>query len=372
MAVITCPHCRKYISSLLTVCPECGRPVSLSSNAEPSDESSSEAPTASCDAADTSGTPLDQPALSPEEPAQDPLPDASDAAKPRFSLRRWLGFSFLLAVVLGLLSFLYYTHQRNASLEQRAYERLSGCVDLDFYEDYIVRFPDGKHIDEVKDQLNKIKQERAIYLSSTKTGTREELRQFIKAHPDSPYRRVCELRVDSLDWSAASSANSVESYDHYLELHPDGIFAEAATESKNRQARLEVTKEEYSKINGMLNSFLTALSSNEAPRIDAVIGEPISFCGQNDSKGVEILTFFRQHFSQTDILGVHFSVVKDVVIKKYPSVSQSGQLDYEISAQLEATLNRTAIDSLNLQHWSLHAQLNPDRKFTNVDMSRLK
>lgn len=366
MAVITCPHCHKYISSLVTRCPECGK--ELKNNGVNEDSDGLDDTVSSNDSETTSNEENVAKIKSSADPSN--LTRRLRVILKRVSYRRIALFLATILTVTAVTFFLIKDCERSANLEQRAFDRLTGCTNLNFYEDYIVRFPDGKHIDEVKKLYAQVKTQSAQFYQQTSNGTKEELLLFIKNNPSSPYCKVCELRIDSLDWQDASAANTVSAYGQYLADHPQGIFVEVANETKNRLAKLEVTEEERSKLHGMLDSFLSALASNDAGRIDQLLGGPITFCSQTGMSGEGIVTLNQQHFNSPDILGVHFALQGGLSIKKRPSASSAGEYVYTINAQYEATLNRTATDSTHVQTWAFTAQLTPDRKVTSIDMRR--
>lgn len=342
MAVIQCPHCGKYISSTLKTCPECDKPLVLNEQ-ENADN------------------------------AYPGHPSLSRKSSPWWRKRKFLASILCLFLSIFAVSFyVYHTHKRYLELEQRAYARLAGCTNLDFFEDYIVRFPDGQHIEKVKRQYNQIKTERTNFLKMTSQGSREEYLNFIKRYPSSPYSKVCELRIDSIDWQTASSTNTISAYDRYLKLHPKGGFVSVAQVTRNKLGKLETSDEEHDKLFGALDAFLYSLATSDSVYLDKLIQDPITFCGQKNARGGKIVGIYQHIFNQVDILGVHFSVGMDMNIRKQPSVSHTGQYDYIVTAPVQATINRTETDSLNVQFWNISAQLTYDRKFTSVDLWRIK
>lgn len=386
MAVIRCPHCNRYISSLVKTCPECGKAITVEETpsphtaadvnpesdvvldkvpsqedtCEPVEEPADEATTM---AVEKDATPL---ALPTAEPSVQTT-TKTGTLRQKISLRRILFLLFFLIIGIGICCFLYVDHRRDVQYEQREFDRLNGCTDLLRYEDYLIRFPEGKHADEVKKMYETAKREQQEFFRQTADGNREALEAFIKANPTSPYVKVCEMRIDSLDWDDAVSANSTASYAFYLDKHPEGIFKEAALATKNKLAKLEVTNEERSMLSGSLDTFLSAMTSGDEARVDALISSPLNFCGQPDATGSQVITFYTENFHKDDILGVHFTVKGGLGIQKIPS-EYDGMYNYNINAQLDATLNRSAVDSLTVQAWSISAQLTPDRKFKYVNL----
>lgn len=331
MAVINCPHCGHYMSSESSVCPNCGK---------------------SADSAVEEGGKF------------------SKLSWKCLTVRKRIYICFILALISAITYFLVKDHQRAVGLEQRAYERLEGCTDLHWFEDYIVRFPDGKHIAEVRKMYENARVEQKEFFLQCADGTKEELLRYIKEHPTSPYCKICENRVDSLDWAVALDANTADAFAVYLHEHPHGLFADLATEEKTRKAKLEVTEDERSMLRGAVDNFLSALTVGDAARVNEMINTTLTFCGEAESTGANVAEFYQSHFKKDDILGVHFSVNNGLSIRKSPSTMGEGLYNYSVSADVEATLNRTATDSVSTESWSLSASLTPDRKFTSVSISR--
>lgn len=282
--------------------------------------------------------------------------------------RKVLVLLFFVVVISGIVFFIVADKKREEGLEQRAYERLAGCTNLLWYEDYILRFPEGKHITEVKQMYDKAKKEQDDFFMKAAMGSKEELQKFIDEHPASPYIRTCQNRIDSLDWDVAVTTNTKESYQAYLQEHPDGIFADVANENKTTLVKLEVTNEERSMLRGSLDTFLSAMTSCDESRINATTSDNLVFCGQTGADGSNVINFYSNNFHQEDVMGVHFNVNGGINITKKPSVTKQGSYDYSINANLDVTLNRSSVDSVGTQRWKINAQLTPDRKFKSIEL----
>ncbi len=314
------------------------------------------------------------------EPAADEAPTAADAVAAvapvavrkawyQLTVRKGVALFFFVLTISGIVYFLIADHRRDVGYEQRAFERLDGCTNLLWYEDYLIRFPDGAHAEEVKQMYAKAQKEHDEFFKKAAGGSRESLQAFIKEHPTSPYVKVCQNRIDSLDWEVALTANNAQGYQQYLELHPDGLFAAIATDSKTRLAKLEVSNEERSMLSGSLDTFLSAMASGDEGRVNSLISSTMSFCGETNATGANVVSFQKLNFHHDDIIGVHFTV-GGLNVKKKPSDTTPGAYDFVVNASLDAVLNRTNTDSTGVQAWKITAILSPDRKFRSVDIRR--
>ncbi len=351
MAVVKCPHCGKYISSTVDKCTECGGVISAES------------------VSDAEGHELD---------VVEGLEDEVETNVSRFRRmdpRQWFHLSPRRIVVLCVLApfivgaiYLVIADLRRArALEQRAYNRLENCTDLLFYEDFIVRFPDSKYIDEVRDRYHSMKVEHEMFFKEAAQGSRPELLAFIEKHPSSPYRVVCERRIDSLDWTDALTANTLESYTSYLAQHPEGIFMSDATDARNQQLRLVVTPEETSILRGAVDNFLSAMTARDASRIDELTRGSVNFCGMTESTGENVVEYYKQNIHKDDVLGVHFQLGGTNINKR--SVSGSDALTYNLYSTATATINRSSLDSAMVVNYKVSASFSPERRITSISVT---
>lgn len=258
-------------------------------------------------------------------------------------LRRRIFFVVFLFLLLGgaVAFFLIQDNRQKAREEQEAFEKLAGCNRLELFEDYLIRFPDGTHVDEV-------------------TKLRDELK----------VAQETALKLDSVDWELAQQLNTGAAYEDYLSKHPDGLFSDLADRELSRLSQLAVSDEEKSMLTGTIHTLLTALASGDASKVNPLLFDGFSF-GTTQANGDSLISFYANHFCHADILGVHFSVKGDLEAQKQPN-GEASQFDYDVHTRLDATLNRTAVDSAGVQHWELKARLTPDRRFRQVELHRTK
>ncbi len=284
MTMIKCPECRHHISSMAKACPECGCPIDpewAEAEAKREQESLDEVPFTvetgveeeAPSAIETGGEDGDSPSAlpnregtvtsanedmqssnhstplpkregkgeSPESPNSPERPETPVAAPKRSSAG---GMFIGLVVLLGLLigGLYYYDYYTNQKREQRAYELLQGCSNPAFYEDFMVRYPKSEYIDDVKERYAKVAAQQNQWQQLVKNGTRDELQAFVRQHPSSPYVKVAQVRIDSLDWASAKESRELEAVTHYMAIHPDGYYIDQA-ETLRQQLEREKAQE---------------------------------------------------------------------------------------------------------------------------------
>ena len=249
MTMIKCPECRHHISSLAKACPECGAPIDAEwaqQEAERElkkleevpftvevpdgdetlrykDDNINENETLRYENENVNEKEIESAEQTTPLPLSEGLGEGSQGS--HFS--RWLiAAVILLLLIIGGLYF--YDYRAEQQREQRAYELLQGCSNPDFYEDFIVRFPKSDRIEEVRARYEEAKMQQNQWQVLVASGTREDLQQFVREHPTSPYIKVAQARIDSLDWVEAKQARTIAAVSRYIATHPDGYYVDQA------------------------------------------------------------------------------------------------------------------------------------------------
>jgi len=223
-------------------CPECGAPIDpewAKAEAEKELKKLEEVPftvvTGEDDATEDAPETLeDLPDETVEEmhekvtppPTPEP-PHTPDPPKNGHAGRNILIAAVVLVVLIGG-GLYYYDYSLSQQREERAYMLLQDCSNPDFYEDFIVRFPKSKYIEDVRARYKEVSVQQNEWQKLVQSGSRDELRRFVHQHPTSPYVKVAQVRIDSLDWAEAQRVRTVESVSEYLANHPDGYYIDRA------------------------------------------------------------------------------------------------------------------------------------------------
>ena len=211
--MIECPKCHRHISSMVKNCPECGAPVAQG-----------------------------QPTNEKEQPHQMGC-----------RVQLLLAFFALIAVTFGVL--LFYDYRAEKVREERAYARLQDCSNPAFYEDFIIRFPESEHIDEVRARYQTVAAQQGEWQELILNGSREDLEKFVTQHPTSPYVRLANTRIDSIDWAEAKQRRTLEAITHYMTLHADGYYID---EAESLRQSLERAQAEAAMLAAQRDSSATA------------------------------------------------------------------------------------------------------------------
>lgn len=139
------------------------------------------------------------------------------------------GAMLLLIAVIAILDI-----KASGEREQRDYQRLEGCTNPAFFEDFMVKYPESEHIDEIRAKYQKYSVLNDEWEAVASKCDREELANFARMNPSSPFLRTCKDMIDSLDWFEAKELNSIAAMEKYMGEHPNGLYVADAMGVKQR------------------------------------------------------------------------------------------------------------------------------------------
>lgn len=138
----------------------------------------------------------------------------------------WLLTLGILVIAIG--GFFYWEGQNQEKAEEKAFLLLENCNNPDSYEDFIARYPNSTHIDSVRARLQELQRENADWQETSSKSDVQQLEEFVKQHPNSPYKKAALQKIDTLDWKQADRKGTVAAYEGYLRRHDNGDFVDQA------------------------------------------------------------------------------------------------------------------------------------------------
>ena len=229
-----CPICQRTVLMEATQCPHCQthfeRPaeILLEPGAEPSDTATTIVTATNAVTSNDSQSPT------PAEESQEPYRTvpAGPSVPPKKGMPWYLLLFIIVIVALG--AYLYWDNfQQRRYSEEKAFELLRECNDPLNFEDFIARYPNSSHLDEVRAKLNELRQEDVVWSAVAKSNNVAELNGFIQSHPHSPFVKIAYHKIDSLDWREAEKAGTTAAYDKYIAAHEAGEYITEAFEARN-------------------------------------------------------------------------------------------------------------------------------------------
>ena len=267
-----CPVCQNTVLMCATSCPHChtqfeAEPEAVQeSGAELEPEFSVVVPAASADNSTQPNAALNEEAKADNSSSAD-APEREEDGKGAGSPKKgtpWYLLLFII-VVVALGSYLYWdNYQQRRYSEEKAFELLRDCSDPLNFEDFIARYPDSKHLDEVRAQLHELQKEDALWEVVAGSTKVEDFRNFIQAHPRSPFVKVAQHKIDSLDWREADSKGTSEAYNRYIIAHDAGEYITEAYSARDA-ARDRESRARRDSI-AVAEALADSISSEDAPK----------------------------------------------------------------------------------------------------------
>ena len=289
MSLITCPECGHQVSSKAPTCPYCG--VAIQNNIkrcpvcnglalmdaeecphchahflvkkdEDKPETTVTAPAAVLPAAPdaeepvASSRPVGFFAAVPETPAS-PEPPQTPATPKKKSSPWWLLILFIILVAVG--GFFYFGHQLHEATEEKDYESLHGCTEIENYQDFINRYPDSRHIESVRTRLKELQRIEDEWHTACNAQDSRKLMEFIDKNPTSVHKSMALFKIDSLDWIEADRKGTAAAYKHYIEIHEDGEYVSQAYIERDR-ASVREAKARLDSINAAQDALRDSLA----------------------------------------------------------------------------------------------------------------
>ena len=347
----TCPHCGTSISGQFCQCPKCGSYCLVTQDTCPE-----------CGAG--------------LETVQHPQPQVAEpqeqAAEKKQKPHKSKGPAIIAAVICLILlctGYYFYNQHKMQQKEQVDYERLEGVTNPEFYQQFLIDYPDSKYYKEIEDRMHVLQVEAQDWEQLLQRINRSSILLFMQKHPSSLRVRTCEDMIDSIDWQEALAIDNEDAITDYLRRHPNGRYADEAAERKNALLLSKVTPEEKAMIRGTLESFFSKAIANqdiEAAKI-ATPDTMINFCGKPNANAEAIIEYAKEKMAN-DVIGLHYIIGQKMDVRK--ETLPDGNIGYAVDVNLQETISRsdTYQPSSNIYH--VNALLNQEQKIVRMNITK--
>ena len=323
MAHINCPQCGRPISSRANSCPHCG--------AHNSEKQESTA-----------------------QLQQQPVTPAPNKERKKISPKKlrliWL-CSIAGILIIGGVSWLLYHNHQLAAEEEAHYDALMDNFTIADAETFLLKYPDTDHRKDIQDNITlyqRYEQEWAKIVTSTNV---DDFAMFRSKFPNSPFDDRAYDKIDSLDWTYAKRSDTEGALQKYLDLHPDGKYAEMAREQKQFIIDSRPTDDERNIIGRVVSAYFTALTDNSKEALNDITTSAVF------SKSCD---FIDSHEGNV----THYAIISPITIDKKPS--ESGP-----SYAASCTVSRTGTNSEGVSEsktYSVRASLNSQMQLSAISM----
>ena len=268
------------------------------------------------------------------------------------------------AAVAG--GFYFYLNQQVS--EQEAYELLNNNETIEDYENYLNHYPSSHHADEVRERLQKLRTMYGDWQRIANSSYASDFERFRENYPQSLLVKQCELKIDSLDWETAKKLNTPEALADYMEKHPDGRYAQDASQVQNTLEKSIVTPEERSQISSAFHGFFQAFGENDNASLFTYITPTMTqFLSKKNATKADVGDIINRTYS-SDIENCSFVVNDDYQIKK--AVDEQGNTTYTVSFSVDQHIERTG-EGKTFGSYTVNATLNGEMKISSLTMKEI-
>ena len=350
----TCPHCGINISGNLRQCPSCGSYCLQTQGKCPE-----------C------GAKLEPVATKQEPQPRQPEPQAEPAEKKKkpHKSKGPAIIGIVICLILLCTGYYFYNQHRMEQKEQEDYERLEGVTNPEFYQQFLIDYPDSKHYDEINERMLVLQAEAEDWKQLLKGINRSSISLFQQKHPNSLRGRTLEDMLDSIDWNEALAIGNEDAITDYLAKHPSGRFVDNASEVKNNLLLSKVTPEEKAMIRGTLESFFSkAIANQDIEAAKAAIPDTMmNFCGKQNADAEAIIEYAKEKMAN-DVIGLHYAIGQKMDVHK--ETLPDGNTGFAVEVNLQETISRSDTNQPSANIYHVNALINSEQKLVRMNITK--
>lgn len=254
--------------------------------------------------------------LSPEQQPAESNGGNNGNEKPRKS-RKGLITAIIIIVLALIGGGIYFVHSAlQGDEEAAAYEILENNDNPQDYEDYLTRFPEGEHAEEVRQRLDALKAMIEKWNTIALSDNADDFRKFKEAYTDVKYTHLCDIKIDSLDWLTAQRIGTQEAYQHYLDLHADGRYASEASIAQGQIRDSEVNNSDRDQVMRVVTDFFHGFEQRDESMITSNITSTMTtFLHSHNATKAEVLNAINGMFNE-HIESCTFEVNRDINVQR--------------------------------------------------------
>jgi gas vesicle protein gvpC repeat-containing domain protein len=281
----------------------------------------------------------------------------------------WIYVIIALCILIpALVAGGFYFYVNKQETEEQAYALLNNNENVEDYENYLTQFPNSAHADEVRDRLKQLRTMYADWQRIANSGYASDFERFSQNYPQSQLVKQCELKIDSLDWETAKKINTPDAISDYLEKHPDGRYAQDASQLQNTLVKSIVSPDERSTISSTLHGFFEAFGNNDETSLFTYITPTMTqFLNKQNATKADVGNLLKKTYSG-DIESCSFVVNDDYQIKK--TVDDQGNASYTVACSVDQHIIRSG-EGKTFGSYTISAKLNSEMKISSLTMKEI-
>lgn len=224
----------------------------------------------------------------------------------------------LLLALIGLGGAFYFHIQdeRQIAAEEKAFACLEESAASEDFKDFLRRYPMSRHRADVINRMEKIQLLESIWSEIEKNGNAEDYRKFTERFQNPFYNKIAEARIDSIDWVNAKKSNVPDSYEKYMQSHPNGsYFAEASLAHRQSLGQLP-SVDQLLDARLAVEKFLNAVAKGDGASVSNMVTTVVEqFLGHRDITASDVAKTVKSMLSN-HIKNCNFSIGDDFELKR--------------------------------------------------------
>lgn len=355
----TCPSCGIEIAGKITKCPECGDVVFNDSDECPNCHH-----------------PLNIPEVKPQPVTPRPEVTAEQETSPaKGGMKRTyvvLIVSFVVALLAVFVSLYFYKTTQDKN-EMDAYENAMASSEPAVLQNFLDVYTEApqEHRDSIAAHLEQLRKVDTEWDNAVRSGSKTALERYIQLHPGSIHVTEARLKIDSLDWLAATAADTPEAYQAYIDGHLDnGLHLDEARIMFEKSDARRVTDDDRQMISSLFGNYFTALANNEeASLTETLSGVLGSFLHKENATKTDVMTYMKKLHAPDDITGMTFSLNNDWKIEK--TDVGDGRYKYTVTFSVDHRITRNDTSKETFSTYNVVAGVSPEHKISDLNMKKI-
>lgn len=355
----TCPSCGIEIAGKITKCPECGDVVFNDSDECPNCHH-----------------PLNIPEVKPQPVTPRPEVTAEQETSPaKGGMKRTyvvLIVSFVVALLAVFVSLYFYKTTQDKN-EMDAYENAMASSEPAVLQNFLDVYTGApqEHRDSIAAHLEQLRKVDTEWDNAVRSGSKTALERYIQLHPGSIHVTEARLKIDSLDWLAATAADTPEAYQAYIDGHLDnGLHLDEARIMFDKSDARRVTDDDRQMISSLFGNYFTALANNEeASLTETLSGVLGSFLHKENATKTDVMTYMKKLHAPDDITGMTFSLNNDWKIEK--TDVGDGRYKYTVTFSVDHRITRNDTSKETFSTYNVVAGVSPEHKISDLNMKKI-
>lgn len=222
----------------------------------------------------------------------------------------------IIFIAAGVGAYFYLNRAEPDNAEDRAYEMLDGNEELRDYEEFMELYPESPRVRDVRIRYENLKRMYEAWAEATAGNQVRDYMLFEKNYPNSSLVKVCETKIDSLDWEEAKKKGGQEDLEAYLRKHPNGRYASEASDSRTKIVDATASTEEKLLIEETLRGFFLAFGNADTESIYMLITPTMTrFLTRQNATKADVSDIIERTYNE-HILSCKFVLNNDTKVKK--------------------------------------------------------